>query len=81
VRLDGHTHDDLDFQVIAPERRTEHIRAGSWYNIGEFRAGEEMIGRVHGNVEAVTDSISFMATIAWILYRAGRFYEHSALQP
>jgi hypothetical protein len=75
VRLDQYTSDDLDFQVIAPERRDDQIATGKWYNVGAFRADEGMIGRVHRNIEFVTELIVFMASIAWTLYEAGRLYD------
>ena len=31
IRLDEHTADDLDFQVIAPQRDEAAIADGAWY--------------------------------------------------
>lgn len=74
LRLDDHTADELDFQVIAPQRDRAAIAAGSWYEIGEFRASPDLVERVRKNIEAVTEGIQQLAIITWALWRAGILY-------
>ena len=33
LRLDEHTGDELDFQVLAPQRDVDAIEEGKWYDV------------------------------------------------
>lgn len=74
VRLDEHTNDELDFQVLAPQRELDAIGHGYWYDVGLFRASREMVDRTHGNVSVVTGMLQQLSIIAWVLYSAELFY-------
>ena len=74
LRLAEHTNDELDFQVLAPQRDVDAIGAGHWYDVGLFRASEEMVRRTHGNVGVATAMIQQLSIIAWALYSADLFY-------
>lgn len=74
LRLAEHTNDELDFQILAPQRDVDQIGAGFWYDVGLFRASEDMVGRTHGNVEVVTAMIQQLSIIAWALYSEDLFY-------
>jgi hypothetical protein len=74
LRLDEHTNDELDFQMLAPQRDVDAIAEGKWYDVGLFRASEEMVARTLGNVRAATNSSQQLSTIAWALYSAELFY-------
>ncbi len=74
LRLEEHTNDELDFQVLAPQRDVDSIGAGHWYDVALFRASEEMVGRTHRNVRDTTAVIQQLSIIAWALYSADLFY-------
>jgi hypothetical protein len=74
VRLAEHTNDELDFQVLAPQRELEAIEHGYWYDVGLFRASDDMVQRTHNNVSVVTGILQQFSLIAWILYSAELFY-------
>jgi hypothetical protein len=74
VRLDEDTNDELDFQVLAPQQELEAIEHGYWYDVGLFRASDDMVQRTHGNVSVVTGILQQLSKIAWVLYATEQFY-------
>jgi hypothetical protein len=78
LRLDEHTHDENDFQVIAPQRDLQEIADNKWYDIARFESAPAMIQRMQNGIEHSTGSIQHLAVLAWAMHRADLLYTDPA---